>query len=167
MLYSRRTINLMKRAVEKWELIANSAGEDKDCALCDMFGYRVNMGGKEGCFGCPIYDFTGADCTEVSPYKEWHKYWSSQYIGTLRPTMQIENLETQELAYRELEFVRKIFVKALLLWDIVEEYCYRQKCLDYDRGCKDIKNKRKCHAYTPYRGYCPYLQRKASIVKEV
>lgn len=165
MLFNRETIEATKKAVEKWELICNCAGEDKDCALCDMFGTQY---GFEDCRGCPIYNFTGTDCTDGTPYKAWHQYWINQsYIPfyampKTNPIKQIENLETQEMAIAELELIRKIFIKTLLLWDIVDEYHYKvMRCLDFDEDCKTIIGANAtayCHAYSPEQGYCPFLR---------
>lgn len=115
-MYNRKTIEATRQAITKWEKICYEGGEDKHCSLCNLFGYRYKAEiDEEGCWGCPIFEFTGKDCMELPDYLRWLNLFSGSSPKT------VLDLESFNTALAELGFIKKIFIKTLLLWDHQEE----------------------------------------------
>lgn len=117
-MYYRETIEATKKAITKWEKICYEGGSDKICSLCDLFAYMEEDPdtGDEICPGCPIYDFTGHDCMDLSEYRNW---WN--LTNGFKDRRVLDSF-TYEAAKAELEFITRIFTKTLLFWDLKEEF---------------------------------------------
>ena len=107
MLFNRDTVDRTKEAVEKWERIVFEGSAERDCALCGKFAYKIASGEEdENCRGCPIWEFTGLDCSDLEEYQHWRNYTNFQEF--------VYDKESYQLALNQLNFVRKIFIKTLL-----------------------------------------------------
>lgn len=122
MTFDRETLEATKQAIEKWKRICYKGGVDADCALCNKFGYNMNKAGVEGCFGCPIYEFTGTDCMGLKVYTEWKAYYYKKHKYQVEVFPCVFDHESQRLAQRMLDFLKEIYIKTLLLWNLREDW---------------------------------------------
>lgn len=126
-MYDRGVIKTTKEAIIKWEKICYFGGEDKDCSLCDRFCYSYNDEiGEEGCWGCPIYDFTGTDCMGLPNYLDWISLFSR------KEPKQVIDKASLKAAQAELAFIKKIFIKSLLLWELKKDFFSKKPAFGMD-----------------------------------
>lgn len=105
------TLKALRGSIEKWEAIANGSGEDlgpENCSLCKKFFRR-------DCDGCPVYEATGEECCQGSPYERWGELKSPDVAirarGLRVEARRAVSDRAKEIARKEVAFLKSLLPK--------------------------------------------------------
>lgn len=94
----------LEKSIAKWESIVEGTGMDaarENCALCELF----NTG--NGCDGCPVYENTGENYCEGTPYIAWCFHHKNHHQCRHAPFMVVCST-CRELAFDEFEYLKTL-----------------------------------------------------------
>jgi hypothetical protein len=94
------TLKALKGSIEKHENILDGSERDegtKNCPLCQLFH-------NDRCEGCPIFEKTGFQGCEGTPYEDWDEHQDEAHSGD--NTVQCE--ECERLVKLEIEFLKSL-----------------------------------------------------------
>jgi len=98
-------MDILDRAVGKWEDIVHGGGEDggaDNCSLCQEFA-------DEDCEKCPIKLDTGEIMCDGTPYKDWAAHHNLDHKQPHVPYKIQEGCEMcEELAQKQLDYMKLI-----------------------------------------------------------
>lgn len=103
-----RTLEALKKSIEKWENVAYYGGDDRginNCALCMEF--RVGFF-STFCVKCPVCIKTHTKYCYRTPFEDWMNH-QEKYHGSLTNKVWCE--ECKKLAIAELQFLKSLLPK--------------------------------------------------------
>lgn len=104
-----KTLEALNGSIEKWKAIATGDGEDHgadNCPLCQMF----NNAESEFCVGCPVFETTGREGCDDTPYHAWLKI--GEHISALAGRKATTE-RAKEVALEEVRFLESLLPLAV------------------------------------------------------
>jgi hypothetical protein len=103
----KKALKALKGSIKKWEGIVSGKGIDKgseNCPLCKLF-----YSGIDYCSLCPIYQKTGDEHCQNTPYIAWVDHLESEHNCV--EDLSIQCPTCKRLAEKELKFLKSLLPK--------------------------------------------------------
>lgn len=96
------SLHSLNNAIAKWERIVAGTGVDVgklNCGLCNEY---------LSCQHCPVNQNTGKKHCQGTPYQAWARHHTSHHFAQPGAALTIKCPTCQELAERELEYLKSL-----------------------------------------------------------
>lgn len=107
---SKRMLNALKKAIEKWQEIVDGTGIDRgteNCALCNLY-YGPDKY-NNSCQSCPVHKKTGDIWCSETPYEIWNDHQENDHEDI--EAWKIHCDQCKVLAQKELKFLKSLLPK--------------------------------------------------------
>ena len=120
------TLYALKQSIKKWEKtakltsakkIAETVLDNRSCPLCEMFNqYGLNYGNRLRCDGCPVYEKTGEQFCDDTPFVKVHQVHQDlqdAYYHDIKPIKHMAShiKKFKEAAQKEANYLKKLLPK--------------------------------------------------------